>query len=290
MTNNPRHVNASSNQSTHRQRPAARLDRRPVPARKPRACAGDRAARWPRSTAQASASASSTRPASTRRTAPALERRARPRAGQGPADPGRGARDVRRAGADRRARRRSNARRPPRRSTCCRSRPSCAARPTCWSPPAKTGRAVNVKKGQFLAPWDMKNVAAKIARRRQRQRAAVRARRQLRLQHAGQRHARAADPGARPAIRSCSTPRIRCSSRAGRARPAAASANSSRCWRAPPSRSASPPSSWRRTRTPTTRRPTAPTWCRSRTCRRVLETLLAFDKIAKSRPIENIAP
>jgi 2-dehydro-3-deoxyphosphooctonate aldolase (KDO 8-P synthase) len=28
---------------------------------------------------------------------------------------------------------------------------------------AKTGRAVNVKKGQFLAPWDMKNVAAKIA-------------------------------------------------------------------------------------------------------------------------------
>ncbi|HTY67896.1 MAG TPA: 3-deoxy-8-phosphooctulonate synthase [Alphaproteobacteria bacterium] len=27
----------------------------------------------------------------------------------------------------------------------------------------RTGRAVNVKKGQFLAPWDMKNVAAKIA-------------------------------------------------------------------------------------------------------------------------------
>ncbi|MEM7679625.1 MAG: 3-deoxy-8-phosphooctulonate synthase [Pseudomonadota bacterium] len=28
---------------------------------------------------------------------------------------------------------------------------------------AKTGKALNVKKGQFLAPWDMKNVAAKIA-------------------------------------------------------------------------------------------------------------------------------
>jgi 2-dehydro-3-deoxyphosphooctonate aldolase (KDO 8-P synthase) len=28
---------------------------------------------------------------------------------------------------------------------------------------AKTGRAINVKKGQFLAPWDMKNVARKIA-------------------------------------------------------------------------------------------------------------------------------
>ncbi|MBN9045861.1 MAG: 3-deoxy-8-phosphooctulonate synthase [Rhizobiales bacterium] len=27
---------------------------------------------------------------------------------------------------------------------------------------AKTGRAINVKKGQFLAPWDMKNVLAKI--------------------------------------------------------------------------------------------------------------------------------
>ncbi len=27
----------------------------------------------------------------------------------------------------------------------------------------ETGRAVNVKKGQFLAPWDMSNVAAKIA-------------------------------------------------------------------------------------------------------------------------------
>jgi 2-dehydro-3-deoxyphosphooctonate aldolase (KDO 8-P synthase) len=27
----------------------------------------------------------------------------------------------------------------------------------------KTGRAINVKKGQFLAPWDMKNVAKKIA-------------------------------------------------------------------------------------------------------------------------------
>ncbi len=28
---------------------------------------------------------------------------------------------------------------------------------------AKTGKTINVKKGQFLAPWDMKNVAAKIS-------------------------------------------------------------------------------------------------------------------------------
>jgi 2-dehydro-3-deoxyphosphooctonate aldolase (KDO 8-P synthase) len=27
---------------------------------------------------------------------------------------------------------------------------------------ARTGRAVNVKKGQFLAPWDMKNVVEKV--------------------------------------------------------------------------------------------------------------------------------
>lgn len=27
---------------------------------------------------------------------------------------------------------------------------------------AKTGRAINIKKGQFLAPWDMKNVIAKV--------------------------------------------------------------------------------------------------------------------------------
>ena len=60
---------------------------------------------------------------------------------------------------------------------------------------AETGKVVNVKKGQFLAPWDMKNVVAKITGVRQRQRAGHRARRLLRLQHAGVRHARAADHG-----------------------------------------------------------------------------------------------
>ena len=43
---------------------------------------------------------------------------------------------------------------------------------------AKTGKAVNVKKGQFLAPWDMKNVIKKEF-------APHRARLKLRLQHAG---------------------------------------------------------------------------------------------------------
>ena len=60
---------------------------------------------------------------------------------------------------------------------------------------AQTGRVVNVKKGQFLAPWDMKNVVAKIVGSRQPERAADRARRVVRLQHARRRHARAADHG-----------------------------------------------------------------------------------------------
>ena len=58
---------------------------------------------------------------------------------------------------------------------------------------AKTGRAVNVKKGQFLAPWDMKNVLAKIVESGNPERAPDRARRLVRLQHARLRHARAAD-------------------------------------------------------------------------------------------------
>ncbi len=45
----------------------------------------------------------------------------------------------------------------------------------------ETGRAINVKKGQFLAPWDMKNVAAKIAAHWERTHPALRAGRELRL-------------------------------------------------------------------------------------------------------------
>ena len=60
---------------------------------------------------------------------------------------------------------------------------------------AQTGRVVNVKKGQFLAPWDMVNVAAKIRRKRQPEPDAHRAGLLLRLQHARLRHASAADHG-----------------------------------------------------------------------------------------------
>ena len=52
----------------------------------------------------------------------------------------------------------------------------------------ETGRAINVKKGQFLAPWDMVNVAAKIAATGNRNiSTADRARRQFWLQHPGDR-------------------------------------------------------------------------------------------------------
>ena len=41
---------------------------------------------------------------------------------------------------------------------------------------AETGRVVKIKKGQFLAPWDMKNVVAKSSRRGQSECARHRAR------------------------------------------------------------------------------------------------------------------
>jgi len=44
----------------------------------------------------------------------------------------------------------------------CKFPPFCAVRPI-FVAAGQTGKAINVKKGQFLAPWDMKNVAAKIA-------------------------------------------------------------------------------------------------------------------------------
>ena len=49
---------------------------------------------------------------------------------------------------------------------CCRSRRSCRARPRCSRRRRASGRAVNVKKGQFLAPDDMKHVVEKLTERR----------------------------------------------------------------------------------------------------------------------------
>ena len=57
---------------------------------------------------------------------------------------------------------------------------------------AATGKAINIKKGQFLAPWDMKNVIAKVVGAGNPNVMACERGGQFRLQHAGQRHAGAA--------------------------------------------------------------------------------------------------
>jgi 2-dehydro-3-deoxyphosphooctonate aldolase (KDO 8-P synthase) len=125
---------------------------------------------------------------------------------------------------------------------------------------AKTGRAINVKKGQFLAPWDMKNVLAKLN---------ASGNPNIMLCERGASFGyntlvsdmRSLPIMASPWARlSCSTPRIRCSSRAGRAARAAASANSSRRWRVPPLPLASPVCSSRRTKIPTMPRQMDRTW------------------------------
>ncbi len=57
---------------------------------------------------------------------------------------------------------------------------------------ARTGKPVNVKKGPFLAPWDMRHVVAKLLSAGNPNVLRHRARRVLRLQHARLRHACAA--------------------------------------------------------------------------------------------------
>ena len=124
-------------------------------------------------------------------------------------------------------------------STCCRSRHFLCRQTDLLLAAAVTGKAVNVKKGQFLAPWDMKNVAGQAAPGGRRpQGHALRARRVLRLQHPGQRHAGAAHHGR---CRNRLPGGLRRhpfdgSSRAGGAAARAASASSRRCWPARRSR------------------------------------------------------
>ena len=50
---------------------------------------------------------------------------------------------------------------------------------------AKTGKTVNVKKGQFLAPWDMKNVVERLTGAGNRNVLVTERGVSLRLQHAG---------------------------------------------------------------------------------------------------------
>ena len=85
---------------------------------------------------------------------------------------------------------------------------------------AQAGKPVNIKKGQFLSPWDMKNVVDKAREQRagSRQHHGVRARRSASATTTSSPTCARSRSCARPAARWCSTPRIRCSCRAGRAR------------------------------------------------------------------------
>ncbi len=95
----------------------------------------------------------------------------------------------------------------------------------------ETGAAINVKKGQFLAPWDMVNVAAKIAST---------GNTRILLTERGASFGyntlvsdmRSLPVMAETGYRWFSTPRIRCSSLAARARRPAATGGLRRSWHA----------------------------------------------------------
>ena len=132
---------------------------------------------------------------------------------------------------------------------------------------AQTGRAVNVKKGQFLAPWDMRHVVTKLEQ-------AGCANILLcergtffgygRLVNDMRRSHRCADWERRL----CSTPRTACRSPAGLAPRRVATARWSSPWRAPQSRSASTDFFSKRTPSQMLRPATGRTWCRWTNSRR----------------------
>ena len=185
----------------------------------------------------------------------------------------------------RRARGRSSARASPRSSTCCRSRPSCAARPICSSPPRKTGRVVKVKKGQFLAPWDMRQRGRQDRRQRQPQRAASpSAARSFGYNTLVVRHARPADHGRDRLPRDLRRhPRRAAAGRTGHVAPAATGA-SCRCWRVPRWRSASPALFIETHQDPDRAPSDGPNMVPLEEFEGLLRELMAIDKVAKRRP------
>ena len=127
---------------------------------------------------------------------------------------------------------------------------------------AQTGRAVNVKKGQFMAPGDMRHVVGKLE--------AAGCRNILLCERGtffgygrlvNDMRADPADAGPGRAGRS-STPRTACRSRAAWARPPAAIGRWSSRWPGPPRRSASTDCFSKRIPIPTRRPATARTWSR----------------------------
>ena len=188
----------------------------------------------------------------------------------------------RRAGADRRAHGRRGRRRRPPWSTCCRRRHSCAGRPISSRRSPRAGKPVNIKKGQFLAPEDMQQVVAKAqGGERHRQHPGLRARRVVRLSQPRLRHALAGDHARHRLPGRVRRDAFGAACRAGRARRAAASANSFRCWRARRWPRAWPACSWRRIRDPEKALSDGPNaWPLAR-MRALLETLMALDATVK---------
>lgn len=133
---------------------------------------------------------------------------------------------------------------------------------------AQSGKPVNIKKGQFLAPHDMKNV---IDKARDAARDAGLSEDRFMACERGVSFGYnnlVSDMRSLAIMRetgapSCSTRPTRYNCRAGRARAPAASANSCRCSRARRSPRASRGFSWRRTRIRPRPSPTARTRCRS---------------------------
>ena len=149
---------------------------------------------------------------------------------------------------------------------------------------AETGRVVNIKKGQFLAPWDMKNVIAKVT-------------------GSGNPNVLVTERGTsfgyntlvtdmrglprwrRWVRRWCSMRPIRCSSRAGWAGPPAGSGNSSPSWPAPRSRSAWPGVFIETHEAPERAPSDGPNMIALRDFPALIEDLMAFDVVAKARRI-----
>ena len=65
--------------------------------------------------------------------------------------------------AHRYPRARASRRPPPKPPTFCKFRHFCAARPIFWSKPAAPAASVNIKKGQFVSPHDIRLAAEKVA-------------------------------------------------------------------------------------------------------------------------------
>jgi 2-dehydro-3-deoxyphosphooctonate aldolase (KDO 8-P synthase) len=131
---------------------------------------------------------------------------------------------------------------------------------------ARTGKPVNVKKGQFLAPWDMRHVVDKITGSGNAD--VLVTERGVSFGY----NALVSDMRALPQLAALGAPVVFDATHSVQRRAAsgarrAASGAMSRCWRGRPSRSGWRRCSSRPTRIPTARRRTGPTWWRSPTCR-----------------------